>query len=137
MNLSMKKFCQFIFASLLCFTGVIVMYSTHKNFCFSVEVICLHNLMLVSFKLLLKILNICVYFASVMTTAHRPTFVPARGGTGKNEGDLSKLSQQYSSKDMPSHTKLKYRQKGQSHADEVRSKVSFLACHFFAPSESG
>ncbi|VDD90398.1 unnamed protein product [Enterobius vermicularis] len=57
-----------------------------------------------------------------MTTAHRPTFVPARGGTGKNEGDLSKLSQQYSSKDMPSHTKLKYRQKGQSHADEVRSK---------------
>lgn len=58
-----------------------------------------------------------------MTTAHRPTFEPARGGTGKNEGDLSKLSQQYSSKDMPSHTKLKYRQKGQSHADDVRSKV--------------
>uniref|UniRef100_A0A0N5AWK2 Protein CWC15 homolog n=1 Tax=Syphacia muris TaxID=451379 RepID=A0A0N5AWK2_9BILA len=57
-----------------------------------------------------------------MTTAHRPTFVPARGGTGKNEGDLSKLSQQYSSKDMPSHTKLKYRQKGQSHADDIRGK---------------
>ncbi|VDN17165.1 unnamed protein product [Gongylonema pulchrum] len=57
-----------------------------------------------------------------MTTAHRPTFEPARGGTGKNEGDLSKLSQQYSSKDMPSHTKLKYRQKGQSHPDELRSK---------------
>ncbi|KHN76267.1 Protein CWC15 -like protein [Toxocara canis] len=57
-----------------------------------------------------------------MTTAHRPTFEPARGGTGRNEGDLSKLSQQYSSKDMPSHTKLKYRQKGQGHADEIRSK---------------
>uniref|UniRef100_A0A915B2K9 Uncharacterized protein n=1 Tax=Parascaris univalens TaxID=6257 RepID=A0A915B2K9_PARUN len=57
-----------------------------------------------------------------MTTAHRPTFEPARGGTGRNEGDLAKLSQQYSSKDMPSHTKLKYRQKGQSHIDDVRSK---------------
>uniref|UniRef100_A0A914VX39 Spliceosome-associated protein CWC15 homolog n=1 Tax=Plectus sambesii TaxID=2011161 RepID=A0A914VX39_9BILA len=57
-----------------------------------------------------------------MTTAHRPTFEPARGGTGKNEGDLSKLSQQYSSKDMPSETRLKYRQKGQATAEEVRSK---------------
>lgn len=57
-----------------------------------------------------------------MTTAHRPTFDPARGGTGRNEGDLSKLSQQYSSRDMPSHTKLKYRQKGQAHPDEVSSR---------------
>lgn len=57
-----------------------------------------------------------------MTTAHRPTFEPARGGSGRNEGDLSKLSQQYSSKDMPSHTKMKYRQKGQSHVDDIRSK---------------
>lgn len=62
-----------------------------------------------------------------MTTAHRPTFEPARGGTGRNEGDLAKLSQQYSSKDMPSHTKLKYRQKGQSHIDDVRSKVSLAS----------
>uniref|UniRef100_A0A915E0S0 Uncharacterized protein n=1 Tax=Ditylenchus dipsaci TaxID=166011 RepID=A0A915E0S0_9BILA len=57
-----------------------------------------------------------------MTTAHRPTFNPAQGGTGRNEGDLSKLSQQYSSRDMPSHTKLKYRQKGQAHPDEVMTK---------------
>lgn len=57
-----------------------------------------------------------------MTTAHRPTFDPARGGTGKNEGDLSKLSQQYSSRDMPSHNKLKYRQKGQAHPDDVSSR---------------
>lgn len=57
-----------------------------------------------------------------MTTAHRPTFNPARGGTGRNEGDLSKLSQQYSSRDMPSHTKLKYRQKGQAHPDEISSR---------------
>ncbi|EFO16563.1 CWC15 protein [Loa loa] len=57
-----------------------------------------------------------------MTTAHRPTFEPARGGSGRNEGDLSKLSQQYSSKDMPSHTKLKYRQKGQGHAEDIKSR---------------
>ena len=44
-----------------------------------------------------------------MTTAARPTFEPARGGRGKGEGDLSALSRQYSSRDMPSHTKLKYR----------------------------
>ena len=44
-----------------------------------------------------------------MTTAARPTFEPARGGTGKGEGDLSALSKQYSSRDLPSHTRLKYR----------------------------
>jgi len=59
---------------------------------------------------------------SKMTTAHRPTFHPALGGTGKNEGDLSKLSKQYSSRDMPSHTKVKYRQTGQGSAEELKSK---------------
>ena len=44
-----------------------------------------------------------------MTTAARPTFEPARGGTGRGEGDLSALSKQYSSRDLPGHTKLKYR----------------------------
>lgn len=44
-----------------------------------------------------------------MTTAARPTFEPARGGRGKNEGDLSALSKQYSSRDLPAHTKIKYR----------------------------
>jgi len=57
-----------------------------------------------------------------MTTAHRPTFHPAQGGTGKNESDLSKLSKQYSSRDMPSHTKVKYRQTGQGSAEELKSK---------------
>ncbi|KAL3112976.1 hypothetical protein niasHT_013441 [Heterodera trifolii] len=57
-----------------------------------------------------------------MTTAHRPTFDPAKGGTGRNEGDLAKLSQQYSSRDMPSHMTLKYRQKGQAHPEEVVAK---------------
>uniref|UniRef100_A0A914HGF1 Uncharacterized protein n=1 Tax=Globodera rostochiensis TaxID=31243 RepID=A0A914HGF1_GLORO len=57
-----------------------------------------------------------------MTTAHRPTFDTAKGGTGRNEGDLAKLSQQYSSRDMPSHMTLKYRQKGQAHPEEVVTK---------------
>uniref|UniRef100_A0A8R1HGP0 Protein CWC15 homolog n=1 Tax=Caenorhabditis japonica TaxID=281687 RepID=A0A8R1HGP0_CAEJA len=57
-----------------------------------------------------------------MTTAHRPTFYPARGGTARGEGDLSKLSNQYSSKDMPSHTKMKYRQSGQETIDDIRKK---------------
>uniref|UniRef100_A0A1I7TUH7 Cwf15/Cwc15 cell cycle control protein n=1 Tax=Caenorhabditis tropicalis TaxID=1561998 RepID=A0A1I7TUH7_9PELO len=57
-----------------------------------------------------------------MTTAHRPTFFPARGGTARGEGDLSKLSNQYSSKDMPSHTKMKYRQTGQGTEEDLRKK---------------
>ncbi|KAK2506024.1 hypothetical protein MC885_001256 [Smutsia gigantea] len=35
-------------------------------------------------------------------TAARPTFEPARGRRGKGEGDLSQLSKQYSSRDLPS-----------------------------------
>jgi len=57
-----------------------------------------------------------------MTTAARPTFEPARGGTGKGENDLSALSKQYSSRDLPSHTKLKYRQDGQSASHELRGR---------------
>lgn len=44
-----------------------------------------------------------------MTTAARPTFEPARGGQGRGEKDLSAISKQYSSRDLPGHTKLKYR----------------------------
>lgn len=54
-----------------------------------------------------------------MTTAHRATFAPAKGGTSRGESDLGKLSKQYSSRDMPSHTKLKYRQTGQNAPEEV------------------
>ncbi|XP_041356249.1 spliceosome-associated protein CWC15 homolog [Gigantopelta aegis] len=59
-----------------------------------------------------------------MTTAARPTWETARGGRGKGEGggDLSALSKQYSSRDLPSHTKLKYRQEGQNTSDETRSR---------------
>ncbi|CAI5453026.1 unnamed protein product [Caenorhabditis angaria] len=57
-----------------------------------------------------------------MTTAHRPTFYPARGGTARGEGDLSKLSAQYSSKDMPSHKTMKYRQTGQGTEEDLRKR---------------
>ncbi|XP_005177035.1 protein CWC15 homolog [Musca domestica] len=57
-----------------------------------------------------------------MTTAARPTFDPARGGSGKGEKDLSALSKQYSSRDLPGHTKLKYRESGQGTSDELRNR---------------
>ncbi|XP_064639082.1 spliceosome-associated protein CWC15 homolog [Lineus longissimus] len=57
-----------------------------------------------------------------MTTAARPTFEPARGGRGKGEGDLSAISKQYSSRDLPAHQKLKYRQEGQGGSDEIRGR---------------
>jgi len=44
-----------------------------------------------------------------MTTASRPTFAPATGGQGRGETSLSSMSKQYSSRDLASHTKLKYR----------------------------
>ncbi|KAG7314305.1 hypothetical protein KOW79_021608 [Hemibagrus wyckioides] len=59
---------------------------------------------------------------SRMTTAARPTFEPARGGRGKGEGDLSALSKQYSSRDLPGHTKIKYRQPTQDAPEEVRAR---------------
>ncbi|KAG2456863.1 CW15A protein, partial [Polypterus senegalus] len=58
----------------------------------------------------------------IMTTAARPTFEPARGGRGKGEGDLSALSKQYSSRDLPSHTRLKYRQPTQDAPEEIRNR---------------
>lgn len=57
-----------------------------------------------------------------MTTAARPTFEPARGGGGRGEMDLSALSKQYSSRDLPGHRKLKYRQIGQNTSEELKSK---------------
>ncbi|KAK5646800.1 hypothetical protein RI129_005264 [Pyrocoelia pectoralis] len=57
-----------------------------------------------------------------MTTAARPTFDPARGGQGRGEKDLSAMSRQYSSRDLPGHTKLKYREHGQGTIDENRAR---------------
>merc|ERR1712146_318552 len=45
----------------------------------------------------------------VMSTAHRPTWTPATAGDERAESDLGKLSLQWSSRDAPSHTKLKVR----------------------------
>jgi protein CWC15 len=55
-----------------------------------------------------------------MTTAARPTFDPAKGG--RDRGDLSVMSKQYSSRDLPGHTKLKYRGEGQGAPDEISTK---------------
>jgi len=57
-----------------------------------------------------------------MTTAARPTWDTAKGGRGKGEGDLSALSKQYSSRDLPSHMKAKYRQEGQGTTDEHKGR---------------
>lgn len=57
-----------------------------------------------------------------MTTAARPTFDTARGGSSRGESDLGKLSKQYSSRDLPSHTKLKYRQEGQNAPEDVHTR---------------
>lgn len=57
-----------------------------------------------------------------MTTAARPTFEPAKGGQGRGEKDLSAISRQYSSRDLPGHLKLKYREHGQGTVDENRTR---------------
>lgn len=57
-----------------------------------------------------------------MTTAGRPTFDPARGGSQRGEKSLSALSKQYSSRDLPGHTKLKYRQPGQGTSSDYKQR---------------
>eukprot|EP00096_Caligus_rogercresseyi_P008403 TRINITY_DN2712_c0_g1_i1.p1 TRINITY_DN2712_c0_g1~~TRINITY_DN2712_c0_g1_i1.p1 ORF type:complete len:247 (+),score=84.19 TRINITY_DN2712_c0_g1_i1:66-743(+) len=57
-----------------------------------------------------------------MTTAARPTFDTARGGSGARERDLSAMTKQYSSRDLPSHTSLKSRERGQGTAEELTGK---------------
>ncbi|KAL7060842.1 hypothetical protein AAHC03_09268 [Spirometra sp. Aus1] len=57
-----------------------------------------------------------------MTTAGRPTWNTAKGGRGKWEGDLTAMSKQYSVRDLPSHTKLKYRQEGQGRPEDLQGK---------------
>jgi len=57
-----------------------------------------------------------------MTTAARPTFDPAKGGGGRGEKDLSAITRQYSSRDLPAHMKLKYREPGQGTEEERKNK---------------
>ena len=54
-----------------------------------------------------------------MTTAHRPTWHPAKGGSEQGGNRCFLPTKQYSAKDAPSHTKIKYRQEGQGTQDEV------------------
>eukprot|EP00729_Bicosta_minor_P005289 gene5289-29409_t len=66
-----------------------------------------------------------------MTTAHRPTWAPALGGSATREGGLGSLSKQTSVKDQAAHTKLKFRQPGQGGAaaapiDEEGFKAQLL-----------
>ncbi|PBK71296.1 Cwf15/Cwc15 cell cycle control protein [Armillaria solidipes] len=51
-----------------------------------------------------------------MSTAHRPTWDPAQAK------DVKGGSRQFSVRDMASHTKLKFRQVGQTSTDEVRKR---------------
>ncbi|GLE00357.1 hypothetical protein PINS_up009114 [Pythium insidiosum] len=58
-----------------------------------------------------------------MTTAHRPTWHAAVGQ--KSEGGWQtggQVSQQFSARDLPGHTKLKLRQVGQGTANEVEAR---------------
>lgn len=57
-----------------------------------------------------------------MSTAHRPTWVAALGGTGLRDGATSAPTNQKCNKDMPAHTKIKYRQIGQDAPEEIQAQ---------------
>ena len=59
-----------------------------------------------------------------MTTAHRPTWHTAKGGSEQGGNVLVNPSRAYSSKDMPAHTSLKERASGQGNLDE-QSRIDF------------
>ncbi|KAK9816718.1 hypothetical protein WJX72_004146 [[Myrmecia] bisecta] len=53
-----------------------------------------------------------------MTTAHRPTWAPAKGGEEQGGTRIFVPSTHKSAKDQAAHTKLKFRQEGQTPAGE-------------------
>ena len=53
-----------------------------------------------------------------MTTAHRPTWNSARGGSEHGGNVLVQPKRAYSALDMPAHLKLKERQDGQGSKNE-------------------
>eukprot|EP00053_Salpingoeca_punica_P019422 m.196381 g.196381 ORF g.196381 m.196381 type:complete len:236 (+) comp17651_c0_seq4:75-782(+) len=57
-----------------------------------------------------------------MTTAARPTWNAAVGGSGKRESGIGSLSKQYSVRDVTAHTKLKVRQTGQGTVYETANR---------------
>jgi len=59
-----------------------------------------------------------------MTTAHRPTWHSAVGGSEQGGNVMVKPTRGYSAKDMPSHTKLKQRADGQGNLSE-QSTIDF------------
>lgn len=61
-----------------------------------------------------------------MTTAHRPTWHTAKGGSEQGGNVLINPSRAYSSKDMPAHTSLKERSTGQGNQHE-QHQIDFRA----------
>lgn len=59
-----------------------------------------------------------------MTTAHRPTWHPTAGGKDQGGNRVLVPSKQYSSKDLPGHTVLKFRRPGQGTSEEL-SKIDY------------
>ncbi|BDA42523.1 Spliceosome-associated protein CWC15 homolog [Coccomyxa sp. Obi] len=54
-----------------------------------------------------------------MTTAHRPTWAPAKGGEEQGGQRIYAPSRMMSAKDQASHTTLKFRQPGQGGTDQL------------------
>src|SRR5690349_3217775 len=57
-----------------------------------------------------------------MTTAHKPTYHPAVGSANQGGYRYRTARLQFSSKDMPGQTKLKYRQFGQNSVEEMMER---------------
>jgi protein CWC15 len=59
-----------------------------------------------------------------MTTAHRPTWNSARGGSEQGGNQLVQPKRNYSALDMPAHLKLKVRSEAQG-SKEVQGLIDF------------
>ena len=59
-----------------------------------------------------------------MTTAHRPTYVPTKGGSVQGGNKLYAPTLQFSSKDLPSNLTLKTRRPGQGTKNEI-NRIDF------------
>ena len=57
-----------------------------------------------------------------MTTAHRPTWNPAQASKDQGGNKFIAPSKQFSARDLPGHTTLKYRQEGQNTVDEISQR---------------
>jgi protein CWC15 len=54
-----------------------------------------------------------------MTTAHRPTFKPAIGGSEQGGNKMLTHTRAYSARDLPAYLELKVRKPGQGTQDEI------------------